>query len=336
MSAEIIAFPAGTARAAVPHHGLDEAGLRPAAAAVFRKLCVNIRKYPGFHAKGSVASFDNAFLRTTLSFTPADVATPSGDRIRAIAEVVSDLPDRLQDISDQEMAIFNCVAVLGALLRDPGTGRLVVRSRVTLCERDEGRMDRYGMLLQAAVPGHRDQLDAALRLASKGKIPAKGRLPRRPKGEPSPWGPRDFDTVEAVLRQEGCPVARDAGRIEARVPWSGTPEGEVEEQIGWIEVSNQSPHPLLSDGLLCRLVLPLKQPAEDLVRLAHALNVLEAQALDAAPSFGAWCVPHGDPRLNWVAFMPDVIHRDDLALSMATWLLYRNWYAGEALNPMRP
>ena len=114
MSAQIISFPE---RRPPPSPGGPV--LRPAIQPLLDRLSSHFGKKPDFVPAPTGFAFDNGVGRTRVSIEPVDFPTPDGYRVTEIGEVRTELRDSLQEITDLEMAVFNTLASLGALLRDP-------------------------------------------------------------------------------------------------------------------------------------------------------------------------------------------------------------------------
>jgi hypothetical protein len=267
-----------------------------------------------------------------------DVPTPDGCRVLEIAEARSELPESLHDFTSETMAVFNTVAALGALLRDPASGWPVIVSRAPLLAEEEGSLGHYGMLLHAAALSHPEQLVTAFMLAEEGGVRPGVAYPRRPEGEPSPWPAADFEQAAASMRRRGYAVSASATGLEAELDWpsTGEPGGTGPRCPSELVFSTNEPHPLLGDGLRCRLGLPLEfRSKERVIQLINALNLLETQAMDAPPLFGAWCqVPHRN-RIAWVSFLPDSLRAPNLVANLAAWTVNRHWFARELISERR-
>ncbi len=338
MSAEITLLPAPS-RPPVQAPPAQPAAqpLREPVHAVLKTISSVLNDRPNFVAGENRIAFDNAFARTTVSFTPVDVPTPDGCRVTGIAEVRTELPENLHVITDMEMAFFNTVAALGALLRDPASGKPVIVSRAALLVGDEQMLDRYGLLLHAAVLAHPDQLVTAFMFAEEGKVRPGAEFPRRPAGTPSPWDAAEFESVAGLIRQRGYCANAGATGVRAELDWA---PGQVSAMAGdsltsRLTLSATSPHPLFGDGLFCKLELPVAFPQDRVVELVNALNQLDSQAIDAPPFFGAWCAVLGTPRIAWVSFLPDGLYQPGLAGSVAGWMVMRHRIASEVICSRR-
>jgi hypothetical protein len=312
--------------------------LRPPVRDVLERFAGHFARRPGFAADEHGIAFDNDFPRTTLRFATVDCPLPGGQRVIEVAELRSELPEALHDLTDREIAVFNTHAALGALLRDPASGRPVLVSRTTLWAGDDAMLRRYGMLLHAAALTHPTQLAAAIMPAAPGDARPGDAETSPSSRRPSPWHAEELALVARLVRCPGYRARIEETLVAAELPWEPgrIPVPGEDRRVSLLGQTTREPHRLLGDGLWCKLELPLAchDPARQ-AALANGLNQLEAQALDGPPFLGAWCAVPAAPRVAWVSFLPDVTYRPGLAASVAAWMVMRERFVREAMSARR-
>ena len=100
------------------------------------------------------------------------------------------------------------------------------------------------------------------------------------------------------------------------------------DQTALLTFNNSERHPSLGNGLFFKLQLPTTIDTSELPGLANRLNVAELEAIDAPPSFGAWCADTRTSSLVFVGFWPNVLRclRGTVA-NISAWMLHRTRHA---------
>lgn len=322
MSAQVIELPARQ------QHRAPE--LRPEIRDILDRMASRFIQYPDYEELSGGLAFDNRVGRTTVSFRGVVPRSIDGRKLTEVAEVRTELYEEFQGMSDPMVADLNSWASLGAALREPETGRVVVYSRCPIYTTDDAVLGHYGLLLHAAAMAHDDQVIAGVCVGAGRDMPEHLRQPIRGEDDEAPWGLADFRAWAKRLNERRLPATATADSLMASLPWSpaadfpGTDRGS-----GIVLVLHTGiPHPLLGSGLHCRLELPVEMEDDDIVAWVNRLNLLERERLSAGPGFGAWCPVPGQPRIAWLSFLPDIQKMRGLLDTIMSDLLLRAQKAG--------
>ena len=300
-------------------------GFRPVVRGLIDRMASYFDSYPGYRALPDGLAFDTVVGRTTVRFRP--VPQGSAGHLAEVGEVRTELREPFQSFSDAQIARFNIMASLGAVLREPATGRTVILTRCPLFAGDEARIDHFGILLHAAAMVHDDQLAAGICSIDGSALPEHMRQPCRPAGQPAAWGEADFERLAGSLRSSGIPARVFAQGLVASLHW---PEDEglqlCEGRSGsYLLFSTREAHPALGSGLQCRLELPVELRGDQAIDMVNQLNLQENRDRAAEPSFGAWCpVPYA-PSIAWVSFVPESLYLPGLADTLCSSITWRSW-----------
>lgn len=317
MSAQVIELPVRQ-RGGAPE-------LRPLIRGLIDRMASELGQYPGYEALPGGLAFDNRVGRTTVGFRGVEPASIDGRKLCELAEVRTELQEDFQEFSGQILAHFNSMASLGAVLREPDTGRVVVYTRCPIYVGDDDVLGHYGLLLHAAAMAHDDQVIAGVCAGTGREVPEHLIRPIRGAGVPAPWGLEDFAAWAARLHQLRLPATASAESLMASLPWpadTGFPACGERSGI-LLLLDTRIPHPVLGSGLHCRLELPVAVEEAAGVELVNRLNLIERRSLAAGPGFGAWCPVPGAPRLAWVSFLPDMPKPPGLLDTLVAGMLLR-------------
>jgi hypothetical protein len=106
--------------------------------------------------------------------------------------------------------------------------------------------------------------------------------------------------------------------------------GPVETSL--VELLTEPRHPGYGSGLLALLRLPVRQPPDEIRRLAHGLNRAEANELTGFPQFGAWCRDASDETsLVFATFVPSVLFDPGIITTLLFYTGLRNEWARDRL-----
>lgn len=322
MSAQVIELPARQ------QHRTPE--LRPEIRDIIDRMASHFIQYPGYEELPGGLAFDNRIGRTTVSFRGVVPRFIDGRELLEIAEVRTVLHEDCKQFSDAMLAHLNSWASLGAVLREPETGHVVVHTRCPIYATDDAVLGHYGLLLHAAAMAHDDQVIAGICVGMGEEMPENLRQPIRGEDAEAPWGLADFRAWEKHLHERRRHATASADSLTASLPWSPAADFPGTDRGSGIVLflHTGTPHPLLGSGLHCRLELPVEMENDDIVAWVNRLNLLERERLSAGPGFGAWCPVPGHPRIAWLSFLPDVQKMRGLLDTIMSDLLLRAQKAG--------
>jgi len=304
--------------------------LRPEISGLIGRMASELHQYPGYEVLPGGLAFDNRVGRTIVGFREVEPTSLDGRKLSELAEVRTELYEEFQGMSDPILAHFNSMASLGAVLREPDTGRVVVHTRCPIYVGDDDVLGHYGLLLHAAAMAHDDQIIAGVCAGTGQEVPAHLRQPIRGEGEAAPWGLEDFAAWEGRLHRLRLPATASAESLMASLPWpadTGFPVCGERSGI-LLLLDTRIPHPVLGSGLHSRLELPVEVEDAEAVELVNRLNLIERRSLAVGPGFGAWCPVPGAPRLAWVSFLPDMPKPAGLLDTLVAGMLLRAQRAG--------
>lgn len=201
-----------------------------------------------------------------------------------------------------------------------------------------------GLLFSVAVPlqateAHLQGPPLAMRLGAEVAAtdhPASGRRPHHdqmldlledcilPAGTgPSLWPGLEMQRVLDLLQQgPGVLATGDAGALTAEFPFRG--------RTALLRVITDQRHPLLGNGLLLLLSLPLSGAPGELCRSALELNEQELRSMTRAPFLGSWSF--GGPwGLTFASFLPNLVYRPGLLPNLVIGMANRARWAEQVL-----
>lgn len=283
-------------------------------------------------------SFTGVFGRTRLQVRPVDHTARDGSRISEVVTIHTDLPDEvtLADLGrEQGLSGLNTLASTSALmhmarggaLASQGVTRLV--SRLSVFDGDDEAWQLYAPLLSFTAVFQADFMSRTFRgVADPEGDP--GFEPLYLADEPSRWGAVEFERAQDLIHRMGLFGNSGADGLACEFPWDAGATSQLvhlsrgeQKQTSLLTLSTREAHPVLGNGLLCRLALPVTYGPGKAVEAACRLNLLELLATDAPPFFGAWCVDSDTGHLTFVNFWPNFFHRPGTASNLLIWMLAR-------------
>jgi hypothetical protein len=149
--------------------------------------------------------------------------------------------------------------------------------------------------------------------------------------EPSRWdGSEEFaDFAETWGRNDNCFGTGDPTGLTLETPFG--------EDSALIRLLTDQGHPLLGNGLLATLQLPVIAADLDVARLVNELNYTEASTWTGFALIGCWHSQKvgDDSRPVFSTFVPNVYHQPMIATVVAFWMLNRARWARAELYPNR-
>jgi hypothetical protein len=287
------------------------------------------------HIENGLA-FAKGDWNTVISFEERHASTRDGKKLTGILSIKTDLGDGSDIYSDDGLLLLNPMATLGAIVKEPETGRTFIGSRLTLYEGDETRWGFLAPLAGCTALLQLDTFAAVFRQAFgiKEHTPFIT-LPRS--AEPSLWAAADYSQAALILRDPGVFANASPEGLTAEFEWEpGAVTAIKGDRTSLLMITSDEPHPALGNGLLCRLHLPLRLPDGEALKIANDLNLFELNAADAPPLLGAWCCDTDLSGLVHVAFWPNFMHYPATILHMTQWMMKRNHIVRSYLtNPPR-
>jgi hypothetical protein len=255
---------------------------------------------------------------TVFRVQPVNEATHSGLHTGERLMLHTTLPAGTP-LSDADLVKANLMAGIGAVVRKPETGELVILSSAVVGAGDDDTLNFLGELFLRSAPDHGAGV-ARLFVDSR-----SGSADEPAPDAVRPWGPQEFAAARDTLVARGIPVELSPGLLDARPP--GGPA--LPEPLSGIfpscrlMLSTHEPHPWLGNGLAVVLKLPKCCEPADAERLVNQLNWWEWCALDGPPFVGAWTsLPEkGEP--VFVTFVADEAWHPQLVGSLVDWALRR-------------
>jgi len=105
-----------------------------------------------------------------------------------------------------------------------------------------------------------------------------------------------------------------------------TVETPIGDDTALIQLSSSVAHPVLGNGLACRLMLPFHFGEVQSRHLAEQLNFAEANEHTFFPLIGSWCSFPVRPELTSVAFnsfIPNLLFNQEMVPNLVLWLMAR-------------
>jgi hypothetical protein len=280
------------------------------------------------HEENAIVAM-NGRLATRIEALPPAARGNKGSEIKAVVRVTTDVPRAIRDavLGDGliSVSMVNAMSTLGAVsVRDD---RMFIGSRLTIFEAEDAWERLHLPLLLFTVMVAADgPLGAVKRVLSGSRSPDVR----------SDWDEADFSSIRQVLSR-AVPCTSDCRSFSGRIPLDSNAGGSrhlaAPEAI--MQLRADSPHPEMGGGLFILLQMPGRCPTEEETESTCAkLNLLEMNAADLPPHFGAWC-PGGDKTsLAYVSFYPNPMHAiPGIGINVAMWALHRARWAAAQLQP---
>jgi len=140
---------------------------------------------------------------------------------------------------------------------------------------------------------------------------------------PSRWiGIEEWKETEWAMERQASSFASDhRTHLVAQFPW---PFGEGTMRL---DVTTETPHPILGNGLNMVLRLPLNMSPEKCAHTAMALNNIERKEWLRCQMMGSWGFDEGV--LQYECFVPNVAFHDGVLMNMALSMSIRAQWAAD-------
>lgn len=267
--------------------------------------------------------------RSFVKSAPLEPRTDEG--VYEVVTVRTELPDPVGVVMDDDMIdSVNRFASLGALIRHRESRAVSIISRLSLYRGQESTWHLLLPIVGTAALVQGTSVSAPARFLSPGRSEDLPTLPGENK--PSCWGAADFKLAEEMLRRARLIANGDDTGLVVEFPWEpGAVSAVLGDVTSLLTFSPVAEHPVLGNGLLCKLELPAVVSEGEEHRTAEELNLTEARAVDAPPFFGAWCTA-GPCSVAHTAFWPNMLHRSGVVVNLSAWMLARNKLARAFIN----
>ena len=280
-------------------------------------------------------TFRSDLGETSVSISPRHIKCVDGAEVSEIVSIKTVLPEKLSFIDKSQIAFFNTVAALSALMIDEKSGQVSVASRLSVYKDYEqtwrlfGPLVSYSAILQAdSVLGVFRQAFAQEQQTEEGEITESN--------DPSRWTEKEFEHAHAMLESMGVFANDSPDGLTAEFPWEpGGFSAVAGHQTSLMMLQANMPHPVLGNGLFFKLELPLQFEETEVVDLSNRMNFAELNAIDSPPFFGAWCTKKESGRLAFVGFWPNLLYQPGTAQNIASWLMHRSQISKAMLNSMK-
>jgi hypothetical protein len=213
---------------------------------------------------------------TRLTVIPPAPGDVSKDKISAVVQIITDLPESFPRsiLTPESIMTLNRMAVLGALIVD--NERPLIGSRLTVFENEASWNLYVPFLLFATIAGSDSHLEAIQTAMGM----------RQPQTGESAWTTDDFTALDAAL-SDVCVCTRGELSLTAEI---GLRPNAVSATFGdhmtaLLQIDARTPHPALGGGLLCLLHMPHLVSADRLPLIIQDLNRREMSPQDQPPHF---------------------------------------------------
>lgn len=247
--------------------------------------------------------------------------------IRAVVRVVAELPDKVAALMNgrevDSASAFNAFASLGALYEQ--AGNMLLGSRLTIYEQENAWSTLHlPLLLFTVIGGAEAQLGGIRQTFGQ----------QSPKGGASKWSSRDMDQVKQYLSQLCvCTTGGNGLTAEFGLKSDSVSAAAGDSDTALYQLMSDQPHPEFGGGLFCLLQMPHRIESEDRLKvICNQLNVMEMEALDLPPHFGAWCPGRLGNNPAYVTFLPNPLYSaSGIAVNVSLWALNRAQWASAML-----
>ena len=286
---------------------------------------------------GNVIELRNGPIQTHVTLEAVSRSCEEGARITRILKVESEICGFTEDLDEQMMAGLNRHATLGGLVRDGGSGKFLVVSRIPLYEEDVKTM-RFCVSLAATAA--LCQAESLMLFSADPVTVGMGKLiDEAPPGIGSMWGAEDFELAARFLKDMNLFVNADPGGLCVEFPLgNGAFSAIFGHRTSLLTLKNHFEHPAVGKGLLFVLKLMGTHKADVAASMAHHLNWKEYKGLGMAAMSGSWTTTTdeggGRAGLAFTGFWPNTVYLQCSALELVVWMLYRNEWVKKELGDM--
>jgi hypothetical protein len=321
-----------------PNETPQKTGLRPEALQAIELIGEAFAGEPpeaNIEVTPTSVSFPVLYGRCTISASPLNIDTYDGLRLSEQLVARTDLVYVINDMEDDFLALANEYATTGAALRCPDTGTAVLVSRVSVFEDDtEALLNYYAPSLYWSSLVQSFSIQQAMRRQfGTDWLGEKSQLIGTPGCDaPSRWDAGQFTDAEQRLRERGVYCNAGEAGLTAEFPWDpGAVSSMTGHQTSLFQANGAVAHPTAGNGLAFRLILPTAGGEYELAPLATKLNLLEADAIDMPPGFGAWSYVRHFQALGYTGFWPNCMYRPGVLFTIASYCLARSRFAQLAI-----
>lgn len=275
----------------------------------FRDNDVTIEEIEGGFA------YDSGDADTTVrALAPHNEARLKG--AAGVITVETDLPEDAAELTDDELALLNRLAMLSATVRRKD-GSLLSACRISVFEGAEEALELQRHLIFGAALIQGEELERAVRFLFEDEKD----FDHLPAGdEPGAWNADEFARTARSLY---CATTHSAEGMTAELPWDDPAVGKRSSLLR-LSVTD---HPACGKGLHFTLDLPLQFEGEKLGEICSSLNVHDYEAHDGPPMFGAWCAGATERNPAFIGFIPNLLHRPFIVERLTGWLVQRAEWA---------
>jgi hypothetical protein len=238
----------------------------------------------------------------------AAVSVPNiapSDELRPICMLtITSLLKTRPRLSDDSINICNRLVGLSALTRQVNQQQVMASSSFTIYDDPSQRAEMMYLALQAATL-QRSWLSSVLscleidfRKPVQYFDPVSG-------NEPSRWTNDELAEIYHELIEGGYRARLTKNGIVALLS-----KTNIRGQGSYLQVRNDIAHPLYGHGLSVTFILPEEQgvTSVDLEVRCLQWNRQEAHTILPVPSIGTWIVTQGRPQMQYLIFVPNVVH----------------------------
>ena len=154
----------------------------------------------------------------------------------------------------------------------------------------------------------------------------------KPQGqEPSKWAsvPEWKETDYAMERQSTSCTSNHHSDLASQLFW-GIPDSTGAVPFTSLEVSAEEVHPVLANGLMLRLKLPLQMTPERCAHTALALNQMERDEWLKCHFLGSWCFD--DEAIEFECFVPNCAYSPEILMGLALNMTIRSQWASQTFR----
>lgn len=265
-----------------------------------------------------------------VEVVPPDEGEAESGPIKAVVRVVTELPQPICTLLEKSparsMATFNAFATLGAIYKKGG--KFFIGSRVTIHEGDDVWSKLHFPLLMHDVISGVEALFGAIRRTITGEAS---------RGGVSLWHGSDMRQVhDCMSKLCVCTVSEDGFTAEFGLMPGAFTAAEGHHKTALFQMETRQPHPELGGGLVCILEMPHVADTEARAAdICSHLNVMEMEAHDLPPHFGAWCLGRMGRNPAYVSYLHNALHSTPgIATNFAIWAMNRAMWANAMLASM--
>lgn len=236
-----------------------------------------------------------------------------------VITVETDLPEDAADLTDDELALLNRMAMLSATVRRKD-GSLLAACRISVFEGAEDALDLQRHLIFGAALIQGEELERAVRFLFEDEKD----FDHLPAGdEPGAWSADEFARTARSLY---CATTHNAEGLTAELPWDDAASSGEAQRTSLLRLT-ATEHPGCGRGLHFTLDLPLQFDNEELGGICSELNLRDYESHAGPPMFGAWCAGATERNPAFIGFIPNLLHRPFLVERLTGWLVQRAEWA---------